>query len=296
MEKRTDWETIRERRLLLLIIFSVLIFLILSLWLFHVLRPITVHFINIDQGDSCLIQAGTEGAVLIDGGDVGSGKTLETYFHIQNVKCLDAVFISHFHQDHVAGILELLEAKFPISQIYLSQHQSFTELEAELFQAAKTNHVPVTRIKESQEIIIGKVTYRVISQEPFESEDKLNNMSMILQVAYNGSSLLFTGDIEKDGSERLVSEHRKDLDVDVLKIPHHGGSSSASGSLITTTSPEYSVISLGVENQYGNPADITLAYLLKEGSKIYRTDRDGTITMTLGKNGIKNISYSNRWR
>ncbi len=296
MERRTDWDKIQERKVILLIWIFTIFLLLFSLLMFSSTQPITVHFISITQGDACLIRAGRGGTVLIDGGDVGTGTTLENYFAIQNVRQLDAVFVSHFHQDHISGIIELLESDFPISQIYISQHPSHTEFEDELLHITKEKDIPVTRLKESQELILGKATYRVISQEPYKSEAEFNNMSMILRMDYKSNSFLFTGDIEKDASERLVAQKNSSLDVDVLKIPHHGGASSASGDLLSATTPEYSVISIGQEDQYGNPADITLAYLLRTDSKIYRTDRDGTITMTLGKTGIKNISYSKQWR
>lgn len=296
MENRTDWDKVREQRIVFIACGSVLILFTISLVLFFTWTPVTVHFISIDKGDACLVKAGQGGTVLIDGGDVGSGETLKDFFLNQNVKKLDAVFVSHFHQDHVAGILELLETDYPISRIYISEHPSYSTFENDLLRLSNKKDIPVTRLKESQKVTLGKATYHVISQEPYDGEENFNNMSMILRMDHGASSILFTGDIETDASKRLVAEKKALLDVDVLKVPHHGGASSASGGLVSATSPSYSVISLGIENQYGNPSDITLAYLLRADSIIYRTDREGTVTMTLGKNGIKNVSYKYYWR
>ncbi len=292
MSDKTDLEKVQERKIILLIWASVLVILGISLLIYHNTQPVTIHFIDIGQGDSCLIRAGDGGSVLIDGGDADSGESLKSFFSIQNIDKLDAVFISHFHDDHVLGIIELLESKFPISHIYFSEHPSKTENEKKVLGLSKKNKIPITRLKKGDTRTLGKATYRVIYQEPYESEDNFNNMSMVLRVDYLESSILFTGDIEKNGSERLLSQNANLLDVDVLKIPHHGGASSASLGLFQAASPEYSVISLAIDNPYGNPAPVTLAYLLEIDSKIYRTDRDGTVSMTLGKKGIKNISYN----
>ena len=292
MHDKTEWEKRQELKIILLVWLSVLILLGISLLIYHATPPVTVHFIDIGQGDSCLIKGGKNGTILIDGGDVDSGITLESFFSVQNVNSLDGVFISHFHEDHLLGIIELLENKFPISYLYFSEHPSHTEYEKKIMQLAEKHRIPIKRLKTGDTLTLGKLTYHVISQEPYENEDSFNNMSMILKATYGDSSILFTGDIEKDGSARLLEKRSSALDVDVLKIPHHGGASSASLELLEATSPEYSVISLGLDNPYGNPSPVTLAYLLKVDSKIYRTDRDGTISMTLGKKGIKNISYN----
>lgn len=292
MHNNTDQEKILEIKIISFITVSVLLIFGISLFIYYSTPPIMIHFIDIGQGDSCFIQAGNGGSVLIDGGDVDSGESLESFFSIENVDVLDAVFISHFHEDHVLGIIELLENKFPISHIYFSEHPSQSEYEEKIVQLSRKNHIPITRLRANDTLTLGKVTYRVISQEPFDTEDNFNNMSMILRADYYGSSVLFTGDIENDGSNRLLDQSIDALDVDVLKIPHHGGASSANHALFKAASPEYSVISLGVDNPYGNPSPSALAYLLDVESKIYRTDRDGTISMTLGKKGIKNISYN----
>lgn len=292
MGDKTKLEKTLERKIILLVWVSVLVIFGISLLIFHITQPVTIHFIDIGQGDSCLIKAGDGGTVLIDGGDAGSGQSLKSFFSVQNVNKLDAVFVSHFHDDHVLGIIELLESNFPISHIYFSEHLSKSENEKKLLRLTKKNKIPITRLKEDDTLTLGKASYMVIYQEPYESEDSFNNMSMILRMDCWDSSILFTGDMEKSGAERLLSQNTKMLDVDVLKVPHHGGASSASLGLFQAASPEYSVISLALNNPYGNPAPETLAYLLEVNSEIYRTDRDGTVSMTLGKKGIKNISYS----
>ena len=278
----------RENVPLLITWVLALVTLLVSLFLFSIFRPVTISFIDVGQGDSCLIQAGKNGNVLIDGGDEGNGKSLIAYFNNQNVSKLNAVFVSHFHNDHVTGILELLDLNFPIECLYISKHQSNTEIEDELLSKAKTKNIPVFRLQEKDEITLGKARYLVISQEPYENEDKINNMSMVLHISYGKTSALLTGDLESDAASRLATNPQKNIKANILKVPHHGGISSVSEELISHCDPDYAIISVG-ENNYGNPSPKMLSCFSKRSIPVYRTDRDGTIVVTLGKNHIKNI-------
>ena len=291
--KRSSRE--QENKIILGVWIFVLAFLLLSCVIFLVKKPVTVSFIKIGQGDAALISAGREGNVLIDGGDDGAGFLLKNYLELQNVEELDGVFLSHFHKDHVNGILELMLDGFPIKKLYLSEHPSHTELEEEMLKLAEKQGIPIVRVKEGDILQLGKATYRVISQNPYTNEENLNDMSMILRVEYGESSVLFTGDMEKSGAGKLAEDQGEDLEADVIKIPHHGGASSLNREFLEAASPTWAVISVG-SNNYGMPSEVVLAELLALHIGIYRTDRDGTVVVTLGKDGVRNISYTPQWR
>ncbi len=293
--KAKNWDKEKENKVLLFTWIFVLAFLLLAFGIFLFYQPVTVSFIHVGQGDACLISAGYGGNVLIDGGDDGSGFILEDYFRVKNIAELDAVFLSHFHEDHVLGVLELMEDDFPIEKIYISQYQSRTELEEEILNLAKEKKIPVFRVQDDEEIRIGKADYRVISQEPYTQEDNLNDMSMILRVNYQETSVLFTGDVERSNADKVQREDGKPLKTDILKVPHHGGASSLSQEFLASCDPDWAVIPVG-SNHYGMPSDAVLAELLAMDTGVFRTDRDGTVVMTLGKDGVRNISYTPQWR
>ncbi len=279
----------QERRILFIAWSVALLSLFVSLFLFSIFRPVRVSFLDVGHGDSCLIQAGDNGNVLIDGGDEGQGKSILSFLKNQNVFKLNAVFVSHFHEDHVNGILELLDLNFPIERFYASNHPSHTPLEEKLLSKAKEKGIPVFRLCAGEEIKLGKAYYRVIYQEPFEAEEDLNNMSMVLKMSYGSSSVLFTGDLEKDAAKRLIAQSGTEMKANLLKIPHHGGVSSLSEELVSRCNPDYAIVSVG-ENFYGNPSSKVLSCFKKREIPVYRTDRDGTIMVTLGKTRIKNIT------
>lgn len=286
-----EYQKKRERRLLVLAWSFSLLFLFVAFLIYRAFPPTTVTFMDVGQGDACLISAGDGGNVLIDGGLQDQGEEMLTYFALQNVNHLDAIFVSHFHQDHVAGILELLRKDFPVGQLLISEHPSYTDLEEELLELAGQKQIPIRRVREDEELFFGEARYRVISQEAFTSENLLNNMSMVLRMDYGEASFLFTGDLERGGSRRLLERKGEILDVDLLKVPHHGGVSSVREELIQAVTPQWSVISVGQDNSYGEPHDDMLLDLMEEETGILRTDRDGTIVVTLGKNGIRNITW-----
>ncbi len=279
----------QERHILFIAWGVALLTLFLALILFSIFRPVTVSFLDVGHGDSCLIQAGDDGNVLIDGGDEGQGESILSFLKIQNVSKLNAVFISHFHEDHVNGILELLDLNFPIDRFYASDYPSQTSLEDKLLSKAKEKGIPVFRLRAGEEIKLGKACYQVIYQEPLETEEDLNNMSMVLKMTYGSSSILFTGDLEKDAAKRLIAQSGTEIKADILKIPHHGGVSSLSEEMVSLCNPNYAVVSVG-ESAYGNPSSKVLSCFAKREIPVYRTDRDGTIIITLGKNRIKNIT------
>lgn len=289
-------QELRERRILVGAWCFALVFFAVSVWVLVHFRPVTVSFLDIDQGDACLIQAGRGGNVLIDGGDSRSGRTLEGYFQLQNLCSLDAVFISHFHEDHINGIVELLESGFPMKALYISEYSGDSDAERKILSLSEKRKIPVFRLKTGDEITIGKAKYRVLWPGSVWTAKTLNNASMVLRMDYGAASVLFTGDLESAAAKAMTEESGDALKTDILKVPHHGGGSSAQKTLLDTCDADWAIISVGADNQYREPSDAMLALLMDEEMGIWRTDRDGTVVVTLGKEGIRRISDMNRRR
>lgn len=285
-----------KRRFLLLLWICAAICLVAATVIYVIWEPVTVSFLDVGQGDACLVQAGRNGAVLIDGGDTGEGETLRGYFRVQNVKCLDGIFISHFHEDHASGVLELLESGFPVKRLYIPKTNSGTGLEERVFALAEAQGIPVQRLGKADTLTLGRMRYEVLWPGEDGQNLDLNNASMVLRLNFGDTALLFTGDIEAPAARRLAAEAEEDIRAEVLKVPHHGGSSSVQRSFLEACGPKWAVVSAGTDNQYRDPSDNMLSDLLENGTGIWRTDRDGTVVMTLGEHGIKRVEHSNKWR
>ena len=257
--------------------------------------PVTVSFVDVGQGDSCLVSAGKGANVLIDGGEEDSNAQLTDFLRHRNVRSLDAVFVSHFHSDHIGGITKLIEQDFPIESVYMDDGLH-GEDKNEFVNLCNDKKVKMIFVKTGDTYKIGKAQFEVVRSWSGENSTTENNKSMVLKLSFGESNVLFTGDIEIAAIEELLYGHKQSIDVEVLKFPHHGGEKSSSIEFIKACSPDFAIISAGVDNIYDLPSDLALENLAKEKVRTLRTDRDGTIEITLGKEGIKNIQHGNKWR
>ncbi len=260
------------------------------------LKPVSVSFLDVGQGDACLIQGGRGGNVLIDGGDEGSGITLTGYLAKQNVRKLDGIFLSHFHEDHALGVLELLRTGFAVKQIYLSIIPSHTEMEEELLYLAKEQDIPITRLGIGDSVTLGRVRYDVVWPTERAQFMKENNQSMVLRAEYGENRILFTGDIEMSAQSELALDHKEKLTAQILKVPHHGGESSAHLPFLRAVHSRFAVIGVGVDNYYEHPHPKMLDNLNAIGAQVLRTDKDGNVKVVLGKDKIKRIEITEKWR
>ena len=296
MKENQERKRIIEKLLLLFSWCFSVIFLIFSIVFFISTKPVTISFLDVGQGDACLIQAGRDGTVLIDGGDDGSGSTIATYMSIHNVYSLDAVFVSHFHKDHASGIEELLLSGGIIERLYIPAFESGTGLEERIIEIARKMQIPIVRLEPGMEIEIGEMNYQILWPDKTEHSDDLNDDSMVIRAEYGETSVLFTGDIENITERKLIVKDKENLDVDILKVAHHGSKTSSIEPFVEACSPELAVISVGRNNQYNEPAISTLECLAEQEIDVWRTDRDGTVVMTLDRDKVKNVSYTEKWR
>ncbi len=231
------------------------------------------YFINVDQGDCCLMRMPDGRYILID---TGTEKKCENevipYLKRKGVKKLDALILSHSHEDHAGGA-SLIANTFNTSRIIYPYADSYE------FKDLKTDmHSPAAK---GDTFSFGDCVISILSPDRSFITDDKNEYSMIFRVDYGESSYLFTGDAEEDTLENVYG-----LDTDVLKVPHHGSKNGLSKTLVSSISPEISVISVGRNNRYGHPHDQTLDLLENSGSYIYRTDKHGMIKLKSKKDGI----------
>lgn len=245
-----------------------------------------VIFADVGEADAALITTRHRKAVLIDGGDVGAGEnTLSYLMRANSVDCLDAVFVSHMHRDHMSGITELIEMGFPIERVYVSK---LAEVDERLQSAADSKGVPISGIN-SGFVEVDGVTFTVLNEGILDTSDE-NDLSLILRVDCGGNSFLFTGDSGKAQEKELIQDDG--CDVDFIKVAHHGSGSSTSGDFIECVTPKLAIISVGEDNLYNHPSPDTLKTLKDNDVPVLRTDRDGTITVTMTEDDIKNITTS----
>lgn len=226
-----------------------------------------IHFIDVGQGDSILLQSGGKN-MLVDAGPSEAGSKVISYLKTQGVSSLDVVVATHPHEDHIGGMNTILDA-FKIN-LYIDNGASHTTSTYEnLINKLVKDQTPYAVVKTGKIIPFSSgISVTVLS--PLSLSGDYNEDSIVLKVTNGKQNILLTG----DSSQSLGS-----MKAQILKVPHHGSKYGSSISYLSLISPEVAIISVGARNDFGHPAQETLSNLEKMGSKIYRTDNDGTVVI-----------------
>ena len=189
---------------------------------------------------------------------------------------IDLLIASRAHADHITGMDAIIERCQP--RAYIDPGIPHTTRTYErVLEAVKTHNITYYEASE-REITLGPMTFMVLPPAtPLITRSMLNNNSAVVRMNYKNFSILFTGDIEKEREDHLVKESPGELDVGVLRVPHHGSSSSSTPAFLQAVAPDIAIISCGRDNQYGHPHQEALTALHDLGIRIYRTDKNGTI-------------------
>lgn len=241
-----------------------------------------VYFFDVGQGDSTLIRTPNNQYVLIDGGNNDQGKNVVKYLNALGVKTLDAMVATHPDADHIGGLDDVLKA-LDVKAVYAPKVSHTTETYKDFLTAVKNEGRTIKVVTKGVIIPLTGVEAKFLA--PIRTYgDNLNDWSAVLKVSYKNKSFLFTGDAEKASENDMLADGMN-LKADVLKIGHHGSSSSTSKAFIDAVKPQYAVISVG-KNNYGHPDSGILTRLKNANTSVLRTDQKGTITAISDGNKI----------
>ena len=238
-----------------------------------------VHFIDVGQGDSILIQAG-EQAMLVDAGTNESGSVVTEYLRSLNITKLDYLIGTHPHEDHIGGLDDVIHS-FDIGTVIMPDVSHTTQTYEDVLDALLEKNLTVTAPHPGDSYSIGDASFTVLSPsaeiaEQAAENDDLNNLSVGIRLVYGSNAFVLCGDAESDSEEAMV-ESGLDLKADVLKAGHHGSSTSTSDAFLAAVDPDYAVISCGKDNSYGHPHQETMDKLNAADISIFRTDEQGTV-------------------
>lgn len=242
------------------------------------------HYINVDQGDSILIQVNNKN-LLIDAGPKSSKSSIINYLNKEKIEKFDYVIATHPHEDHIGNMADIIK-KYPIDNFYAPKVTHTSKTFENMIDALKDKNMKIKVIKEGTNTIdLGKDTTVTVYAPINEKYDDLNNYSPIIKITYKNTSFLFTGDAEKISENEVVNK-KYNLKADVLKIGHHGSSSSTSNNFLNEVNPSIAIISVGKYNDYGHPNKEIINSLKEKNIKIYRTDLDEDVVLYSNGNTI----------
>jgi competence protein ComEC len=239
-----------------------------------------VSFIDVGQGDSVLIKTADSHTILIDAGPPLAAISLVSYMHNRSISVIDALIITHPDADHLGGAADVLQS-FTVLSVYHPGAAKNTATYRSFMTAAQNEHCPIHTANDTHVGdylgLTASATIEVLNIDPTVSD--VNDASIVLEMRTPGKSFLFSGDIGSDVESRLIANHSFDLNVDILKVAHHGSKTSTSNAFLDATTPDIGVISVGM-NTYGHPTNDTLARLYAHDVTVLRTDQLGTIDIT----------------
>lgn len=248
-----------------------------------------VHFINVGQGDSILIQAPGK-IVLIDGGSKSQGSTVVNYLKKLGITTIDYVIATHPHEDHIGGLIDVLK-NFTVREVIDTGVPHTTKTFEEYLTLIDQKDINFTEGRAGQKYDLGGGSELRILHPTSPSANNLNNASVVTRLTFGSTSFLFAGDAES-ASETEILSRGGTLASTVLKVGHHGSSTSTTQNFLNAIKPAMAVIMVG-SNSYGHPTDQTLKRLHEAKIQIFRTDKNGTIVMT--SDGSKVTADKSPW-
>ena len=283
---------LRQNRQKVKYLLAIIIFLIFVINLIP--QNLKIHFIDVGQGDSSLIITPQNKTILIDGGgssssdfDVGK-RTLIPYILDRGFSKIDVVIISHFDQDHIGGILTLLQ-ELKIGKVYISKQTEESENYKKFLEIVNERKIKVYEVVAGNRIRIEKNLYFDVLW-PTRNQittNVLNNNAIVCNLKYKDFSMIFTGDIEEIAEKEILelySKNKKILNANILKVGHHGSKTSSTSEFLNVVKPQVAVVGVGKKNKFGHPNGGVLQRLSDLNCKIFRTDLNGEISIEVNKN------------
>ncbi|MBI5079504.1 MBL fold metallo-hydrolase [Candidatus Wolfebacteria bacterium] len=260
-----------------LVIFNVLI------WNFVVFGAANdnfeIYFLDVGQGDSQLVILPGGVKTLIDGGpDNRILKELSSLLPFN--RYIDLVILTHAQKDHFSGLIDVLK-RYKVGVFIFNGRPGTTADFKDLGKAVEESGAKIVVFGEKDKIKYRENYFYVFSpSRSLLSGKEINDSSLVIKLVSGGIGALFTGDMTLAAENYIIEKYGSDLDVDILKVGHHGSKYASSENFLKIVSPKISVIEVG-KNSYGHPTIEALNRLTAAGSKIFRTDKDGTVKLVI---------------
>ncbi|RBP58208.1 beta-lactamase superfamily II metal-dependent hydrolase [Alkalibaculum bacchi] len=240
------------------------------------LGQVKIHFLDVGQADSILIQDASGQTMLIDAGNNGDSDLVVSYIRDLGIDHIDVLIGTHPHEDHIGGLDAVIE-NFDIGKIYMPKINHSSKTYEDVLIAIKNKGYKINTPQAGSTFDLGNAEYTILSPISKTYSDT-NNYSITVKLDYGEHSFLFMGDAEKIVENEII-EMGYPIQADLIKLGHHGSMYSSSDEFLDKVNPKYAIISVGEGNSYGHPDPEIMTKLEERGIKSYRTDEMGTIVV-----------------
>lgn len=240
----------------------------------------TLIVFDVGQADSLLVRTPNGKAMLVDAGDSDkdADEVILPGLRELGVTELDYLVLTHAHQDHVGGMPSVLKS-LPVGVAVFSGEVSTNSTYRDFLALVQSGEAKPLQARRGLTLDMGGDVVVEVLNPPEKLFDESNDNSVVLRLTYGQVSMMLTGDAESEAIESM-KEAMVPMNAAVLKVGHHGSSDATSQWLLRAVSPQYALISVGADNRYGHPHAETMELLRDGGVEVYRTDQQGTITVT----------------
>ena len=242
----------------------------------NVENELKIHYIDVGQADAILLTL-NNASMLIDAGNNADGELVVNYISNNGISKLDYVIGTHPHEDHIGGLDDVIK-NFDIETILMPKVQNNTRTFEDVLDAITDKNLQITSPKVGDTYDFSEAQFTILSCKN-ENTDELNTASIVIRLVFDEQSYLFCADAEKENEYAMMSSGLT-LKSNIIKIGHHGSTTSSLEKFLLMVEPEVAIISVGKDNDYGHPHDEIVNRLNKLGIKIYRTDLNGTIIIS----------------
>ncbi|MBC8525582.1 MAG: DNA internalization-related competence protein ComEC/Rec2 [Candidatus Cloacimonetes bacterium] len=281
-----------SRKFVYILTSTFLIFGLIFLPAFLYSPRVELTILDVQTGDAIFLKTPSKKNILIDTGnktnkiDFGE-KVVLPFLQSKQVRKLDLLVLTHPHADHIGGAGYLLD-KIKIKSILMPECEYNSSLYYNLCRKIEAKNIEVIYADTSLAFDeFSQMKIKLLFPYSEFSTKNINNYSIVLKCEYKDFSFILTGDAEKEVENWLCEKYSAGLDIDVLKVCHHGSNTSSTNKFLELTSPEFGAISVGKFNRYGLPSDKTLDRLHKHNVRFFRTDEDGAIIFSSDGEDLK---------
>lgn len=264
-----------------IVAFVTVLFLILSMLIGcdQTSDILTIHMIDVGQGESILISTPNNKTILIDAGEVAQGRKVKSYLLKHGINKIDLLIGTHPHTDHIGGLSEIID-NFEIGEIIMPKKLHTSATFEKLLAAIESKKLTISAPKPNSIIEFDRDIKLHFLGPIRDYGDNLNLWSIVFRLDYKNKPFLFTGDMEYGAEMDLINTYNiNDLSANVLNVGHHGSNSSTSQQFLDCVGPEIALISLGSNNPYNHPHEEVITRLEQSKVLIYRTDLQHTVVI-----------------
>lgn len=273
------------KNLIILILSAILIFLLVETKekKDKNLDELEITYIDIGQGNAVLVKSKNEN-LLIDGGNRANSRYYYNYIKNKNLKKIDYMIASHYDEDHIAGLISILE-NYKVLNVLSPAYKKDTKIYKSFKKSLSNSNANIINPIQGDSFNLGDAKVKILWPKVYK-DGVDNDNSIVVKITYRNMKFLFPADASKDVEDQLIYSGYN-LKSDVLMVGHHGSKYSTSKEFLKEVSPKLAIISVGKNNRYKHPSKEVIKLLNSENIKILRTDIDGNITIKCDGNKIK---------